>query len=133
MFSGDLYLMSDSPRLGPKPTPEELELSGARHRAEGAAGSASAPGEPPPNLSAPSRGGEAAPAFISISLCKSILYGAFVWARRALNRPLRRFLARAVRGRALLHSARRRVCVRDATAAAIRLRQRHLQEDDLQQ
>jgi hypothetical protein len=27
---------------------------------------------------------------------KSILYGAFVWARRALNRPFRRFSARAV-------------------------------------
>ena len=26
---------------------------------------------------------------------KSVLYGAFVWARRALNRPFRRFPARA--------------------------------------
>ena len=28
---------------------------------------------------------------ISVFLCKSILYGAFVWARRALNGPKRRF------------------------------------------
>ena len=28
---------------------------------------------------------------------KSVLYGAFVWARRALNSPKRRFLARKVR------------------------------------
>jgi uncharacterized sulfatase len=28
--------------------------------------------------------------------CKSVLYGAFVWARRALNRQKRRFPARAV-------------------------------------
>ena len=42
---------------------------------------------------------------ISVFLCKSVLYGAFVWARRALNRPKRRSPARAVdpraRGRAL--------------------------------
>jgi hypothetical protein len=38
-------------------------------------------------------------AFLSVFLWKSILYGAFVWARRALNRPFRRFPARAVTGR----------------------------------
>ena len=32
---------------------------------------------------------------ISVFLCKSILYGAFVWARRALNSRKRRFPARA--------------------------------------
>jgi hypothetical protein len=32
---------------------------------------------------------------LSVSLCKSILYGAFVWARRALSRQKRRFPARA--------------------------------------
>ena len=33
---------------------------------------------------------------LSISLCKSVLYGIFVWARRALNSQKRRFPARAV-------------------------------------
>jgi len=33
---------------------------------------------------------------ISVSHSKSILYGSFVWARRTLNRPKWRFLARAV-------------------------------------
>ena len=33
---------------------------------------------------------------LSVSLCKSVFYGAFVWARRALNNQKRRFLARAV-------------------------------------
>jgi hypothetical protein len=33
---------------------------------------------------------------ISVSHSKSILYGSFVWARRALNRPKWRFPARAV-------------------------------------
>ena len=35
-------------------------------------------------------------AFISVLLCKYVLYGAFVWARRALNGLKRRFPARAV-------------------------------------
>jgi hypothetical protein len=35
---------------------------------------------------------------LSVFLLKSILYGAFVWARRALNSPKRRFPARAVLG-----------------------------------
>jgi hypothetical protein len=35
---------------------------------------------------------------ISVSLCKSVLYGAFVWAHRALNSRKRRFPARAVTG-----------------------------------
>ena len=34
-------------------------------------------------------------AFLSVFLWKSILYGAFVWARRALNDRKRRFPARA--------------------------------------
>jgi hypothetical protein len=34
---------------------------------------------------------------LSVFLLKSILYGAFVWARRALHGPKRRFPARAVR------------------------------------
>ena len=33
---------------------------------------------------------------IRVFLCKSVLYGAFVWARRALNSRKRRFPARAV-------------------------------------
>ena len=33
---------------------------------------------------------------LSIFLCKSVFYGAFVWARRTLNRQKRRFPARAV-------------------------------------
>ena len=33
---------------------------------------------------------------ISVFLCKSVLYGAFVRVRRALNGPKRRFSARAV-------------------------------------
>jgi hypothetical protein len=33
---------------------------------------------------------------LSVFLCKSVLYGAFVWARRALNSRKRRFPARAV-------------------------------------
>ena len=33
---------------------------------------------------------------LSVSLCKSVFYGAFVWARRALNSQNRRFPARAV-------------------------------------
>ena len=33
---------------------------------------------------------------ISLSLYKSVLYGAFVWARRALKHRNRRFAARAV-------------------------------------
>ena len=33
---------------------------------------------------------------LSIYLCKSVFYGAFVWARRALNIQKRRFPARAV-------------------------------------
>jgi hypothetical protein len=33
---------------------------------------------------------------LSIFLCKSVFYGAFVWARRALKLQKRRFLARAV-------------------------------------
>ena len=36
---------------------------------------------------------------ISVFLCKSVLYGAFVWARSALNSRKRRFPARAGRGR----------------------------------
>jgi hypothetical protein len=32
---------------------------------------------------------------IGVFLCKSVLYGGFVWARRALNRPKPRFPARA--------------------------------------
>ena len=32
---------------------------------------------------------------LSVFLCKSFFYGAFVWARRALNSPNRRFPARA--------------------------------------
>ena len=32
---------------------------------------------------------------ISVFLCKSVFYGAFVWARMALNSQKRRFLARA--------------------------------------
>jgi hypothetical protein len=35
---------------------------------------------------------------LSVFLLKSILYGAFVWARRALNGPKRRFPARAGEG-----------------------------------
>ena len=35
---------------------------------------------------------------LSVSLCKSVFYGAFVWARRAFNRSKRRFPARAGRG-----------------------------------
>ena len=33
---------------------------------------------------------------LSVSLCKSVFYGAFAWARRTLNRQKRRFPARAV-------------------------------------
>jgi hypothetical protein len=33
---------------------------------------------------------------LSVSLCKSVFYGAFVWARGVLNRQKRRFPARAV-------------------------------------
>jgi hypothetical protein len=33
---------------------------------------------------------------LSVFLCKSILYGAFVWARRALKHQKHRFPARAV-------------------------------------
>ena len=33
---------------------------------------------------------------ISVFLCKSVLYGTFVWARRVLNNQKRRFPARAV-------------------------------------
>ena len=33
---------------------------------------------------------------LSVFVCKSVFYGAFVWARRALNGPKRRFSARAV-------------------------------------
>ena len=47
-------------------------------------------------LSAPSRGGQAALAFRSVLHSKSVLYCTFVWARRALNRPFRRFTAWAV-------------------------------------
>jgi hypothetical protein len=43
-------------------------------------------------LSAPPRGWLSA---LSVFLCKSVLYGAFVWARRALNNQKRRFPARA--------------------------------------
>jgi hypothetical protein len=43
---------------------------------------------PPGRLSAP-----------SVFLCKSVLYGVFVWARRALNSQKRRFPARAVADR----------------------------------
>jgi hypothetical protein len=32
---------------------------------------------------------------LSVSLCESVFYGAFVWARGALNSPKRRFPARA--------------------------------------
>jgi hypothetical protein len=45
---------------------------------------------------------------ISVFLCKSVLYGAFVWARRALNRPKRRFPARAGGPAPLLRRARTR-------------------------
>jgi hypothetical protein len=44
-------------------------------------------------LSAPPRGRLSA---LSVFLSKSVFYGAFVWARRALNGPKRRFPARAV-------------------------------------
>ena len=37
----------------------------------------------------------------SVSLCKSVFYGAFVWARGALNSQNRRFPARADPGRRL--------------------------------
>jgi hypothetical protein len=35
---------------------------------------------------------------LSVFLCKFVFYGVFVWARRALNRQKRRFLARSGRG-----------------------------------
>jgi hypothetical protein len=38
---------------------------------------------------------------LSVFLYKSVLPGVFVWARRALNRQKRRFLARAVKQAAL--------------------------------
>jgi hypothetical protein len=46
-------------------------------------------------LSAPSRGGVAALAFLSVFHRKSFSYGAFVWAWRPLNRPFGLFRARA--------------------------------------
>jgi hypothetical protein len=42
---------------------------------------------------------------LSVSLCKSVLYGAFVWAREVLNGQKRRFSARAD-DPAALHAAR---------------------------
>jgi hypothetical protein len=42
---------------------------------------------------------------LSVSLCKSVFYGAFVWARRALNSQKRRFPARAVEAAARLWDA----------------------------
>jgi hypothetical protein len=45
--------------------------------------------------SSPARGVQAAFALLSVSHSKSFLYGPFVWARRALNGPKRRFPARA--------------------------------------
>jgi hypothetical protein len=45
----------------------------------------------------PGRPGRALSA-LSVFLCKSVFYGAFVWARRALNSEKRRFPARAVFG-----------------------------------
>jgi hypothetical protein len=44
---------------------------------------------------------------LRVFLCKSVFYGAFVWARRALNSPKRRVPARAVPG-ALSRRARPR-------------------------
>jgi hypothetical protein len=41
-------------------------------------------------------GGRGRLSALSVFLFKSVLYGAFVWARRALNRQKRRFPARAV-------------------------------------
>jgi hypothetical protein len=41
---------------------------------------------------------------LSVFLCKSVLYGAFVWTHRALNSQKRRFPARAVRAM-VTHSA----------------------------
>ena len=38
---------------------------------------------------------------LSVFLCKSVLYGVFVWARRALNSQKRRFPARAGMGDAM--------------------------------
>jgi hypothetical protein len=53
----------------------------------------------------------------SVSHSKSILYVAFVWARRALNRPKRRFPARAVmQPRAVRHSD----CNRSGPAGAVK-------------
>ena len=43
------------------------------------------------------RGRLSALVFLSCFLCKSVLYGVFVWARRALNSQKRRFPARAGR------------------------------------
>jgi hypothetical protein len=45
-------------------------------------------------MSCPGRSGRLSA--LSVSLCKSVFYGAFVWARRALNSQNRRFPARAV-------------------------------------
>ena len=42
---------------------------------------------------------------ISVCLLQSVFYGAFVWAHRALNRPKRRFPARAVLGDRRAHTA----------------------------
>jgi hypothetical protein len=44
------------------------------------------------------RAGPGRLSFLSISLCASVFYGAFVWARRALNCQKRRFPARQENG-----------------------------------
>ena len=49
------------------------------------------PTEAPPSLSGPARGVQAASAFLGVSRRDSVAYGAFVLARRATNRPFRRF------------------------------------------
>ena len=60
---------------------------------------------PPPVRARPGR------LSLSVSRSKSILSGAFVWARRALNRPKRRFPARAETADALRNYARDMVAI----------------------
>jgi hypothetical protein len=52
------------------------------------------PPQPPQPLLGPGRPGRLST--LSVFLCKSVFYGTFVWARRALNSQKRRFAARAV-------------------------------------
>jgi hypothetical protein len=73
-----------------------LDAGGGAGETRGASASPAARGGPAPPPSATVRAALGRLSALSVFLCKSVFYGTFVWARRAINSQKRRFPARAV-------------------------------------